>query len=199
MHSSPLAVNHYLSHTCPARNFDQLCSNDRRPLTSSHRNAWPCWKLLSRVFSRLTSSQNVVLVRCPVALKAVDQWIFQLFSELAEKVAYARSSPNWQPGEHSPLSWRCATIQRHGHLRTTADSITQSTHHRHWQVADVTAPTPCRRVTRVWLVAASTVCRHPVVTPQFIRRADRVNGPSWRVTGFHYPSTRAVLTGARFH
>ena len=26
-----------------------------------------------------------------------------------------------------------------------------------------------------------------------------VNGPSWRVTGFHYPSTRAVLTGARFH
>ena len=28
---------------------------------------------------------------------------------------------------------------------------------------------------------------------------DRVNGPSWRVTGFHYPSTRAVLTGARFH
>ena len=27
----------------------------------------------------------------------------------------------------------------------------------------------------------------------------RVNGPSWRVTGFHYPSTRAVLTGARFH
>ena len=26
----------------------------------------------------------------------------------------------------------------------------------------------------------------------------RVNGPSWRVTGFHYPSTRAVLTGARF-
>ena len=27
----------------------------------------------------------------------------------------------------------------------------------------------------------------------------RVNGPSWRVTGFHYPSTRAVLTGVRFH
>ena len=27
----------------------------------------------------------------------------------------------------------------------------------------------------------------------------RVNGPSWRVTGFHYPSTRVVLTGARFH
>ena len=27
----------------------------------------------------------------------------------------------------------------------------------------------------------------------------RVNGPSWRVTGFHYQSTRAVLTGARFH
>jgi len=27
----------------------------------------------------------------------------------------------------------------------------------------------------------------------------RVNGPSWRVTGFHYPSSRAVLTGARFH
>ena len=27
----------------------------------------------------------------------------------------------------------------------------------------------------------------------------RVDGPSWRVTGFHYPSTRAVLTGARFH
>jgi len=26
----------------------------------------------------------------------------------------------------------------------------------------------------------------------------RVNGPSWRVTGFHYPSTRAVLTGAWF-
>ena len=26
----------------------------------------------------------------------------------------------------------------------------------------------------------------------------RVNGPSWRVTGFHYPSTRAVLTGDRF-
>jgi len=26
----------------------------------------------------------------------------------------------------------------------------------------------------------------------------RVDGPSWRVTGFHYPSTRAVLTGARF-
>jgi len=25
-----------------------------------------------------------------------------------------------------------------------------------------------------------------------------VNGPSWRVTGFHYPSTRAVLTGARW-
>ena len=23
----------------------------------------------------------------------------------------------------------------------------------------------------------------------------RVNGPSWRVTGFHYPSTRPVLTG----
>ena len=23
--------------------------------------------------------------------------------------------------------------------------------------------------------------------------------PSWRVTGFHSPSTRAVLTGARFH
>ena len=27
----------------------------------------------------------------------------------------------------------------------------------------------------------------------------RVDGPSWRVTGFHNPSTRAVLTGARFH
>jgi len=27
----------------------------------------------------------------------------------------------------------------------------------------------------------------------------RVNGPSWRVTGFHYPSRRPVLTGARFH
>ena len=27
----------------------------------------------------------------------------------------------------------------------------------------------------------------------------RVNSPSWRVTGFHYPSTRAVLTGACFH
>ena len=26
-----------------------------------------------------------------------------------------------------------------------------------------------------------------------------VDGPSWRVTGFHYPSTPAVLTGARFH
>ena len=26
----------------------------------------------------------------------------------------------------------------------------------------------------------------------------RVNGPSWRVTGFDYPSTRAVLTGTRF-
>jgi len=26
-----------------------------------------------------------------------------------------------------------------------------------------------------------------------------VDGPSWRETGFHYPSTRAVLTGARFH
>jgi len=26
----------------------------------------------------------------------------------------------------------------------------------------------------------------------------RVNGPSWRVTGFHYPSTRAVLTGTLF-
>ena len=26
----------------------------------------------------------------------------------------------------------------------------------------------------------------------------RVYGPSWRMTGFHYPSTRAVLTGARF-
>jgi len=26
----------------------------------------------------------------------------------------------------------------------------------------------------------------------------RVDGPSWRVTCFHYPSTRAVLTGARF-
>ena len=25
----------------------------------------------------------------------------------------------------------------------------------------------------------------------------RVNGPSWRVTGFHYPSTRAVLTGCQ--
>jgi len=27
----------------------------------------------------------------------------------------------------------------------------------------------------------------------------RVNGPSWRVTGFHYRSTWAVLTSARFH
>jgi len=27
----------------------------------------------------------------------------------------------------------------------------------------------------------------------------RVNGPSSGVTGFHYQSTRAVLTGARFH
>jgi len=27
----------------------------------------------------------------------------------------------------------------------------------------------------------------------------RVNGPSWRVTGFHYPSTRAMLTGVHFH
>jgi len=27
----------------------------------------------------------------------------------------------------------------------------------------------------------------------------RVDGPSWRVTGFHYPSSRAALTGARFH
>jgi len=27
----------------------------------------------------------------------------------------------------------------------------------------------------------------------------QVNAPSWRVTGFHYPSTRAVLTGERFH
>jgi len=26
----------------------------------------------------------------------------------------------------------------------------------------------------------------------------RVNGTSWWVTGFHYTSTRAVLTGARF-
>jgi len=26
----------------------------------------------------------------------------------------------------------------------------------------------------------------------------RINGPSWRVTGFHYQSTRVVLTGARF-
>jgi len=26
-----------------------------------------------------------------------------------------------------------------------------------------------------------------------------VNGASWRVTGFHYPSSRAVLTGACFH
>ena len=27
----------------------------------------------------------------------------------------------------------------------------------------------------------------------------RFHYPSWRVTGFHYPSTRAVLTGSRFH
>ena len=26
----------------------------------------------------------------------------------------------------------------------------------------------------------------------------RVNGPNLRMTSFHYPSTRAVLTGARF-
>jgi len=25
----------------------------------------------------------------------------------------------------------------------------------------------------------------------------RVDGPSWRVTGFHYPSTRAVETGSK--
>ena len=27
----------------------------------------------------------------------------------------------------------------------------------------------------------------------------RVDVPSWRATGFHYPSTQTVLTGARFH
>ena len=35
---------------------------------------------------RITSSQNVVLVRLQIALKSVDQRIFQLFSGTAEKV-----------------------------------------------------------------------------------------------------------------
>jgi len=46
------------------------------------------------------------------------------------------------------------------------------------------------RVRRNWLAKA----RFPL--PELTAR---VNGPSWLVTGFHYPSTRAVLTGARFH
>ena len=51
-----------------------------------------------------------------------------------------------------------------------------STRRRHWLVADVTAPIPCHRV---WPVAVSTVCRHPVATPSFSgRRADSVNKSS---------------------
>ena len=54
--------------------------------------------------------------------------------------------------------------------------------------------------------SCSTVClrRHSAAAHNKARfplpeLTAQVNGPSWRVTGFHYPSTRAVLTGARFH
>ena len=59
-----------------------------------------------------------------------------------------------------------------------------------------------------WLFAQLNTDRSP--TRQRYRRTDwelspvsttrvaaRVNGPSWRVTGFHYPSTRAVNSGSQ--
>ena len=49
---------------------------------------------------------------------------------------------------------------------------------------------------RLWLLQISNVSLSCVLSRV---STTRVDGPSWRVTGFHYPSTRAVLTGARFH
>ena len=69
------------------------------------------------------------------------------------------------------------------------DNVQQTVSHRHllhtqWPRWDM-----CRR-RRLLLVY--TLLLSPVLTAW-------VNGPSWRVTGFHYPSTRAVLTGVCFH
>ena len=71
----------------------------------------------------------------------------------------------------------------------------------------------CRKWGWKTLVSASRTCRKLYITCESaivsmkVTKARfplpeltaRVNGPSWRVTGFHYPSTLAVLTGARFH
>jgi len=64
-----------------------------------------------------------------------------------------RRANNRVNSEHHPLRWR-ATIQRRG--VTSETLLILSTRRRHWLVADVTAPIPCRRV---WPVAASTLCR----------------------------------------
>ena len=85
----------------------------------------------------------------------------------------------------------CYNTTTRGHLRTFADSVTLSTHRHHWPVADVTAPTPCRRV---WSVAASTVCRHPAATPWFSRcRADHTDNSSPTIRTSQLTSWRCPL------
>jgi len=61
-------------------------SGQRRPTWSTSSG----WTVVDRTINsvRLTSSQNIVLVRRQITLKAVDQRIFQLFPGLTEKVMW---------------------------------------------------------------------------------------------------------------
>jgi len=123
---------------------------------------------------RITSSQNVVLVRLQIALKSVDQRIFQLFSGTAEKVVWrllVRHSADY----FVPYDYQ-------GHVRTAVAELTTG-----WTqvlLADVVTrgrsvntPSP---LTGLWrhgsdtmpscLTCRSAVCRRPVATPRVNRR-----------------------------
>jgi len=139
---------------------------------------------------RNMSSQNVDLFRLQITLKAVDQRIFQLFSGLAEKVVWrllVRLCADYfvlydYQGRVRTVVAELTTGRTTSSLLTYPTNLCriQSTCRRHWPVADVTALTPCRRF---WPVAASTVCRHPVATPRFIRcRADTADNSSLTTT-----------------
>jgi len=100
-----------------------------------------------------------------------------------------------QVGRRMSFSVLAFTIYNH------SNDIKARDRNKHWQLM-------CSRLSRnescwscyTWKHAhLFNLCRHEDWISLSSVSTTRVNGPSWRVTGFHYPSTRSVLTGARFH
>jgi len=89
-----------------------------------------------------------------------------------------------------------------GHLRraTTGYMLDKKRLAFHPSPSQKSAAHDCRRVAKwrrtVHANGVLTRCKARFPLPE---STARVNGPSWWVTSFHYPSTRAVLKGARFH